>query len=77
MSRRLCEVKDEIFPAAMELVRRDHDFYVRMSLDELRCPHAGHCDKSKPKCDGMTPENLVKIEQIEDKLFSKGYYRRG
>lgn len=74
--KRLCQVKDEIFGPAVELVKRDHDFYIRLALDELRCPHSGHCDRSKPKCDGMTPQNLVRIGELEDRLFSKGYYRR-
>ena len=71
--KRLCQVKEEIFPAAVELVRRDHDFSVRLALDELMCPLGrDHCNPDR-KCQGLTPENLQKISELKDVLFRHGF----
>jgi len=73
--KRLCEVKEELRPAAVELVYSGGSAWARMSLDTLRCPRAGgHCDKSGP-CLGMTPENRQTISKIQDRLFAAGFVR--
>ncbi len=74
MTQRLCEVKDELFPAAMELVKRG-DFEVRFQLDELRCTRGrDHCDPSE-MCLGLHGETRQRIEEIKDRLFRAGFVR--
>jgi hypothetical protein len=68
--KRLCELKDELRLPVIQV----GDSQTIRSWDSLRCPHAGSCDKSRPKCDGMTPTNLLTISRIEDSIFAKGYF---
>ena len=75
MSQRLCEIKEEMLPATIEIVKRGGSAWARLAVDELRCPHAGGCDKSARRCDGMTPENCQRIEEIKNVLWRHGFVR--
>ena len=71
--KRLCEIKSEMFPASLELVKQRHDFSVRLALDELKCPLGrDHCNPDR-KCQGLTPANLQRISELEDILFRHGF----
>lgn len=69
MMKKLCEVKNELLRPVLQV----GDAKTIRSLESLRCPHAGDCDKSKPRCDGMTGPNLLTISRIQDAIFAKGF----
>jgi len=74
--RRLCEVQAEMREPLLEIGLRELEGYKLLrKWASMKCPHAGSCDKSKPKCDGMTSSNLVQIAHLEDELFRRGYYK--
>jgi hypothetical protein len=67
--KRLCEVKEELRLPVVE----SGDTETVRSWAGLQCPHAGKCDQSRPRCDGLTPANLLSISRIEDAIFTKGW----
>lgn len=71
--KRLCEVASELRDPVMKLGEGGDAQPLRMWAS-LRCPKRDHCDKSRP-CEGMTPQNLVTIASIEDRLFISGFTR--
>lgn len=71
MTRRLCEVRDELRPAIMRLGESGDAVTVRRWAS-LRCPRRDHCNPDRA-CEGMSGQNLVTIARLEDKLFQHGF----
>jgi len=75
VTERLCEVQDSMREAVMEIglhARPPEGAKLVRQWASLRCPHRGGCNKSAPRCDGMTPENRQIISKLKDKLFMAG-----
>lgn len=68
--KRLCDVRAELQVPVSDV----GDLQTVRAWKGLECPHAGSCDKSRPRCDGMTPKNLLTISRIEDHIFARGYF---
>jgi len=72
--RLLCEMRDEMRPAVLELGLHGDSKIVR-DWATLKCPHAGGCSKSAARCDGFTAENRLRIAELKDRLFVAGFVR--
>jgi len=68
MAERLCEISDRLRPGVMATL----DARTVRMWASLKCPHAGGCDKSRSRCDGMTPQNCQIISELKDKIFVIG-----
>lgn len=75
--KRLCEVKDEMMTALVQIVQTQNGgkpLPVGHSISLLRCPSANHCDKTGP-CKGFTSRNRQLISKIEDEFFVRGFLK--
>lgn len=73
--KRLCEVKDEMMTALVQIVKQEGGAVpVGHKISLLRCPFSQHCDKTGP-CKGFTPTNRQRINEIEDELFVRGFIK--
>lgn len=75
--KRLCELKDEMMTALVQIVQTQNNgraLPVGHSISLLRCPSANHCDRTGP-CRGFTARNRQRISEIEDELFVRGFIK--
>jgi len=74
--RRLCDEVEILRQPVLAEGERGDSALVRQWAS-LRCPHAGGCDRTARRCDGMNSQNLVTIDEIEGRLFVRGYFKTG
>jgi len=73
-SEKLCEIADELREPVMQVGMSERDGYKTVrKWASLRCPHRSGCDKSAPRCDGMTPQNRQIISELKDRIFTFGF----